>query len=73
MLFRKLNFFDEAAKMYQLSIQCNPFLWSAYESLCQLGKATLNAEDYFTCTSIPPFLQDNKTTSDKRFTINYQS
>ena len=59
-LFRKLSFFDEAAKMYQLALQYNSFLWSAFESLCQLGKATDSVEDYFNCSNVPSFLQVNK-------------
>ena len=57
---RKLNFIDEASRMYRLALQSNPFMWSAFDSLCQLGKADQSVEEYFACSSMPSFLSPKK-------------
>ncbi len=53
-----MNFNEQACKMYQLALQFNPLMWSAFESLCQMDRANGNVEDHFSCNSgVPAFLQ----------------
>lgn len=57
-----MNLTKEACKAYRQALSHNPFLWTAYEALCQLERGTTNsvsATDIFKMTTVPNFLQQH--------------
>lgn len=52
---RKLHLTKEACQAYKQALNYNPFLWSAFESLCQLERGVV-AADVFRNNLIPSFL-----------------
>ncbi|XP_027052490.1 cell division cycle protein 27 homolog [Pocillopora damicornis] len=49
---RKSEQFARAAECFKSSLKYNPFLWSSFENLCQLGEKP-DAADYFKSSSCP--------------------
>ena len=58
-IYRKLHLINEASCCYKFALKQNPFLWSAFECLCQLGVET-NPYEYFNVTEIPSFLREQQ-------------
>ena len=50
---------EEACEAYKQALKCNPFLWSAFESLCQLQRGVI-ATDVFDSNQVPNFLQQQQ-------------
>lgn len=50
---------EEACEAYKQALNCNPFLWSAFESLCQLQRGVI-ATDVFDSNQMPSFLQQRQ-------------
>jgi tetratricopeptide (TPR) repeat protein len=53
-IYRKTERFSKAAENYRRSMKLNPFLWSAFESLCQIGKRGVAVMQRSVITLYPP-------------------
>ncbi|XP_064389846.1 cell division cycle protein 27 homolog isoform X2 [Halichondria panicea] len=56
MLNLRLNQTKEAVRHFRAALKYNPFLWSAFEKLCDLGEP-VSASECFTMTAFPAFLR----------------
>ena len=45
-VYRKSDQLSKAAECYKASLKSNQFLWTSFESLCQMGEK-VDAQDYF--------------------------
>jgi len=58
----KLQHREGAEMCYRLALKHNPFLWSAFEALCEIegsNVGSLNVKDYFKVSEYPSFLRPN--------------
>lgn len=57
-LKRHLKHITEAVKCFQMALKHNPFLWSAYQMLCDMGEEVC-PEKYFVMPEYPKFLKSH--------------